>query len=100
MQENETIDCIKDVTIAYNGGKIPVTELDFLNGNLPDEIHFYEDTFELKTILQASNCDNDGSISHSQIEKQNKCLENWICQRWCLKEEFLKKYFNLQHIKK
>lgn len=72
------IDCVHDVTVAYRGGEIPENELKFLNGALPDEIHFYFDMFDLNEVLG----------EHMTQEDSN--LEKWLNQRWRSKEQFLK----------
>lgn len=109
MIGNDTIDCIQDVTIAYNGGKVPESEFDFLKGHLPREIHFYVDKFSLKEILAApveqlepiavtsnhnhnhNHNDINGNQKNIDDERQNKILEAWLYKRWSEKEAFLKK---------
>lgn len=81
MRKNQQIDSIDDVTVAYRGGKIPENETDFLNGNLPEEIHFYLDRFGCENILSNKNPDEDDA----------KCIENWLNQRWKQKESFLQR---------
>ena len=76
------IDGVHDVTVAYRGGEIPETELKFLNGSLPEEIHFYLDKYHLDEIFEPNQIDN-------------KTLENWLNERWKSKEYFLEWYLNL-----
>lgn len=78
------IDSVHDVTVAYRNGEIPESELMFLNGALPDEIHFYLDTFHLSDIFK----------SEQQVD-DNQELENWLNERWSHKERFLKWYWVL-----
>lgn len=85
MYKNEQIDCIHDVTVGYRGGKMPERETDFLAGNMPNEIHFYIDKFSCEKIFE-----NKNDKSKSEI------LEEWICDRWKKKEEFLKKFYQKQ----
>ena len=80
------------MTVAYRGGKIPERELDFLNGNLPDEIHFYTDKFESNSLFQRVDInENLNDMSEDLNENKKKILEEWVNQRWIIKEEFLKK---------
>ena len=79
MHAKNIIDCVQDVTIAYRGGKIPENESDFLYGNLPDEIHFYLDKFDSNLLIK-------GESPYATL------LENWINERWNIKENFLKEY--------
>lgn len=87
MKRNDTMQYIQDITIAYRGGIIPENEIDFLNGNLPHEIHFYIDKFDCDAILKNVDLSEDGDNS-----KRNKALEDWLNERWTKKEAFLKKY--------
>ena len=73
------IDSVHDITVAYRGGNIPENELKFLNGQLPDEIHFYFDIYNINDIL-------------SDNESNDLLLENWLNERWMKKENFLKWY--------
>jgi len=119
MRENDTLDCIQDVTVAYHGGKVPESEFEFLKGNLPKEIHFYIDKFELNSVLK-EEANNDAETipynhnSHSYQnnnhnhnhhhhnghangvdgnEKDGKILEKWLFKRWHEKEIFLKNFY-------
>ena len=74
MNRLDLIDCIQDVTVGYRGGKMPENESDFLFGNLPHEIHFYVDKFDVSLLKKSDN----------------KILENWLNDRWWKKELFLK----------
>jgi len=79
MNRNKMIDCVHDITVAYRGGEIPENELKFLNGLLPNEIHFYIDVFELNEIIEKD-------------KPSDLCLEKWLGARWKIKEEFLTRY--------
>ncbi|RMZ92838.1 lysocardiolipin acyltransferase 1 [Brachionus plicatilis] len=87
MYANEQIDCIHDVTVGYRGGKMPERETDFLAGNMPNEIHFFIDKFSCEKIFEDKNEKTNGEI-----------LEEWICDRWQKKEEFLKKFYQQEQI--
>lgn len=83
MKKINMIDSIHDVTIGYCGETIPETELQFLNGSLPDEIHFYIDKFDSNQVVNGSG-----------DEAANKeMLEKWIADRWNVKETFLKSFY-------
>ena len=86
MRRNKMIDAVHDVTVAYRGGQIPENEIDFLNGKLPDEIHFYVRKFGLDEILDSNNNKAEGLIFLT-----DQTLEEWLKQRWRIKENFLKK---------
>lgn len=73
------IDSVHDITVAYRGGNIPEYELKFLNGQLPDEIHFYFDIYNINDIFSSN-------------ESNDLLLENWLNERWMKKENFLKWY--------
>lgn len=119
MIENDTIDCIEDVTVAYNGGQVPESEFDFLKGRLPREIHFYVDRFQLKDVLAEpkelsaaaatsshnNHANNNINNNHNNVDhnkngivddKQNKILEAWLNKRWAEKEAFLKKFYETE----
>ena len=82
----------KKVTVAYRGGKMPVTELDFLKGNLPHEIHFYTDKFDSNSLFKTIDInENVNDLSTDLTENKKKILEEWVHQRWTVKEEFLKR---------
>lgn len=85
MKRLGSLKCVQDVTVAYRGEHLPVTELDFLSGKLPKEIHFYLDTIETNHIIQ------DPTATSS--EEKDKCLEKWLMDRWALKEKFLVKFY-------
>jgi len=76
MNINGMVNCIQDVTVAYKGGAIPQTELLFLKGNSPDEIHFYVDKFRIDEVLAGGE--------HSEAE--------WLNERWLLKEKVLTRW--------
>lgn len=82
------LDSVQDVTVGYKGeGKcIPQTELDFLMGTLPEEIHFYIDNFGLQEVLPVENSSDseDGS-------GRKEALASWLNIRWKRKESLLKR---------
>jgi len=81
MSKNNLISNINDVTVAYKASKIPENELDFLKGHIPEEIHFFIDSFS-----------SDDFKINGLVEKN--LLEKWLNERWLEKELFLQKYFN------
>lgn len=81
MKKCDMIDSIHDVTIGYCGESIPETELKFLNGCLPEEIHFYIDKFDSNKIINEGNDEDANKV----------VLEKWIADRWNVKETFLKR---------
>ena len=80
------IDCVQDVTVAYRGGHVPENELKFVKGHLPDEIHFFLESFGCEQIAAHS-----GPATLSQIA--DKYLESWLLDRWSKKEDFLKLFY-------
>ncbi len=73
MNANGMVNCVQDVTVAYKGGAIPQTELLFLQGNSPDEIHFYVDKFRVDEVLAGG--DRTEAV--------------WLTERWQKKEAVL-----------
>jgi hypothetical protein len=73
MNNNKSLDCVHDVTVAYKGA-IPENELRFLNGKLPTEIHFYIDKFSTSEVSQPG-------------------IEAWLNERWLVKEDFLQRFY-------
>ena len=81
MYKNEMIDSIDDVTIGYVGDtKIPDTEIEFLSGCVPDEIHFFIRRYSIDQMINESD---DEAL-------RNKSLENWLNKVWDAKNSFLK----------
>lgn len=89
MIDNRTIDCVNDVSIAYKGGKVPENELDLIRGNLPREIHFYLDDFDMRNVLNDNLYDNNNNKEHSSSNHHKKILEDWLVKRWQIKEHLL-----------
>ena len=85
MTRNQMIDCVQDVTVAYRGGQIPENELKFIKGHLPDEIHFFIESFSCEQIAAHSG----GELTTSA----DKNLENWLVDRWSKKEAFLQSFY-------
>ena len=85
MNRNKIIDSVQDVTIAYRGGYIPENELDFINGKLPKEIHFYIKRFTIDDVLNSNNNIQGLTLLNDVI------LEDWLKDRWRKKDDFLKK---------
>ncbi len=85
MNKSNMISNINDVTVAYKASKIPENELDFLNGHIPEEIHFFIDSFNSNTFK-----------TNGLVEKD--LLEKWLYERWLQKETFLQKYFNVKYM--
>ena len=99
LRRNGRLDCIQDVSVAYRGGTIPENEAHFLNGQLPNEIHFFIDTFQIKSILavdEAAMADaeksDDPSIVTKTAEARDETLKAWLNERWNAKEKLLEKF--------
>jgi len=73
MNNNKSLDCVHDVTVAYKGA-IPENEVRLLKGKLPTEIHFYIDKFNTTEVSQPG-------------------IDIWLNERWRVKEEFLKLFY-------
>jgi lysocardiolipin and lysophospholipid acyltransferase len=84
MARMDSLDFVHDVTIAYDNNVIPANELDFVRGNLPHRIHFFIEEFQCKDIIPPN-------IEGGNKEIEKKMLEDWLIERWRLKEEFLVK---------
>jgi len=84
MKKNGILDCVQDVTIGYKGegNCIPQTELDFVSGTLPEEMHFYIDRFSIDDVTNSSKDES----------KDKEVLANWVNARWKHKEAFLKRF--------
>lgn len=90
MTRNQMIDCVQDVTVAYRGGQIPENEPKFMKGHLPDEIHFFIESFSCEQI--AAHSSSGGDQSNTKIAA-DKNLENWLVDRWAKKESFLQSFY-------
>lgn len=82
MKRNDMIDSVHDVTVGYTGD-YPFSELDFVSGKIPEEIHFYIDKFKLDEIIESSKSD----------EENNEILNKWLNKRWEVKEALLKCFY-------
>ena len=69
------LDSIIDITIAYPD-VLPKTEIEFLKGKIPREIHFYIERFPLKDIPESE-----------------EGLALWCQERWKIKEKRLKFFY-------
>ena len=78
---------IDDVTVAYDGGVIPKTEVDLPLGNLPANIHFYMDTYDSEKLAGGGDGGEDGA------DARDKRLEAWLKDRWCVKEAMLVSFY-------
>ena len=83
MTRNQMIDRVQDVTVAYRGGQVPENELKFVKGHLPDEIHFFVESFSCEQIAAHS----------ASATSADKNLESWLTDRWSKKEAFLKAFY-------
>ena len=62
-----------------------------MNGNLPNEIHFYTEKFDSNSLFKKIDInENVNDLSQDLSENKKKVLEEWVNQRWIKKEEFLK----------
>jgi lysocardiolipin and lysophospholipid acyltransferase len=73
------LDSIVDITIAYPD-VLPKTEIDFIKGRIPREIHYYIEHHSLKNLP-----DNEEGLAQ------------WLQERWKEKEERLKYFYENRH---
>ena len=63
-----------------------------MNGNLPNEIHFFTNKFDSNSLFTKMDInENISDMSKDLTENKRKVLEEWINERWTVKEEFLKR---------
>ncbi|XP_076635235.1 lysocardiolipin acyltransferase 1 isoform X2 [Colletes latitarsis] len=76
LQQANYVDAVYDLTIAYPD-YIPQSELDFIKGKLPNEVHFH-----IKRIPS------------SDMPTHDLTLRQWLEERWFDKEEVLKQFYD------
>jgi len=76
MRKDGIIDNVDDITVAYEGEKYPVSELDFVQGLIPKAVHFH--------------CKRYPSTS---LPTDDKEIGEWLQKRWSEKEEQLQNFY-------
>lgn len=82
MKRNDMIDSVHDVTVGYTGD-YPFSEVDFVTGKIPEEIHFFIDKYKIDEIMDVTKTD----------EENKETLNNWLYKRWNAKEILLKSFY-------
>ncbi|XP_001603121.2 lysocardiolipin acyltransferase 1 [Nasonia vitripennis] len=75
LQQADYLDALYDLSIGYPD-LVPQSELDLLNGKVPDEVHFH-----VRRIPQ------------SEVPKDEAGLRNWLEERWQQKERALEQFY-------
>ncbi|KAJ8672677.1 hypothetical protein QAD02_003937 [Eretmocerus hayati] len=75
LQQADCLDAIYDLTIGYPDN-VPQSEVDMLEGRLPDEVHF-----QIKRIPQ------------NEIPKSEAGLRSWLEDSWRRKEKTLEQFY-------
>ncbi|XP_058801968.1 lysocardiolipin acyltransferase 1-like isoform X2 [Phymastichus coffea] len=75
LQQVDYLDAVYDLTIGYPD-LVPQSELDLLNGKMPDQVHFH-----IRRIV------------HTEVPKDEEGLRNWLEERWRQKEQVLEQFY-------
>lgn len=73
------LDSIVDITIGYPD-QLPLTEVHFITGTIPREVHYYMERFAV-----------------ADLPETEKGLADWCRERWRIKEERLKYFYQHGH---
>lgn len=73
------LDSIVDITVGYPD-QIPLTEVHFLLGTIPREVHYYVERFAIEDLPETE-----------------KGLEEWCREQWRVKEERLRYFYEHRH---